>query len=118
MKTMIAVKPMRYGTRRLVPCDSFDVKDNHARLLVAVKKAVERRDVAQVAPPPAVVRQAFAQFDPDRNGTPGGSKAPEKTEELVAARAAYTEKLGKRPFPGWDIGELHRRIAEASEADA
>lgn len=49
--------------------------------------------------------------DQDGDGKPGGSKAPD--EDVAALRVAYADKLGKKPFPGWDANELRKRIADA-----
>lgn len=46
---------------------------------------------------------------------PPPSSAPEPDDDMPALRAAYTEKLGKRPFAGWDAEELKRRMDEADE---
>lgn len=50
-------------------------------------------------------------FDHDGDGAPGGSVAPEKTDDLANLRAEYTEKMGKKPFPGWDADEIRKRMA-------
>lgn len=34
-------------------------------------------------------------------------------DELPALRAEYQEKLGKRPFNGWDADTLREKIADA-----
>lgn len=49
------------------------------------------------------------QLDHDNNGTAGGSKTP--AEDLTALRAEYQEKVGKRPFNGWDAATLREKIA-------
>lgn len=60
---------------------------------------------------PADLAAAFAKFDGDSDGKPGGSKAP--AGDLKDLRAAYKEKMGKRPFSGWDADELQRRMDDA-----
>lgn len=50
-------------------------------------------------------------FDHDGDGKPGGSVAPEPTDDLKTLRASYRELTGKKPFPGWDADELTKRIA-------
>lgn len=53
-------------------------------------------------------------LDHDRDGRPGGSVAPDDPQEaLRAMRAEYQIVMKKRPFPGWDIAELERRMANA-----
>lgn len=63
--------------------------------------------------PPADLVAAVAKMDHDGDGFPGGSKAPPKTDDIKAARSEYEKKMGKRPFPGWDVAELKRRMAAA-----
>lgn len=96
---LIAAKTMRYGTRRLQPGDVFTPKKRHGRLLVLTKKAY---------PAP---EQRPDPFDHDGDGRPGGS--PKPAGELSALRQEYTEKLGKRPFNGWDADTLREKIAAA-----
>lgn len=40
----------------------------------------------------------------------------EPVDELAELRAEYQEKVGKRPYHGWDADELRAKIEEA-EAD-
>lgn len=35
------------------------------------------------------------------------------TDELAELRAEYTEKVGRKPYHGWDADELRQKIAEA-----
>lgn len=114
MVTIEATKRLRYRTRMIVPGEAFQATPGDARLLIAVKKAkTADRVVGEIAAPPKGVADKFKAFDPDGNGDPGGSSKPAPDPELPALRAEYTEKLGRRPFPGWDADELRRRMAEA-----
>lgn len=87
---------------------------------------VDRREVLRLAPDvvwvsdegdlpdvPDDLAEVVAKMDHDGDGLPGGSKAPEHTDELKACRAEYQAKMGKRPFPGWDAAELKRRMGDA-----
>lgn len=38
---------------------------------------------------------------------------PSADDDLVALRAAYQAKVGKRPFMGWDADTLRAKMAEA-----
>lgn len=40
-------------------------------------------------------------------------KQDEPEDEMTALRAQYFEKLGKRPFNGWDADTLREKIADA-----
>ncbi len=50
-------------------------------------------------------------LDHDGDGRKGGSTSP--VTEIKALRTAYFEKMGKRPFSGWDADELQRRMDDA-----
>lgn len=116
---MIAVKPMRYATRRLLPGDEFVATKQHAKILQAIGKATKpRRKIVALPPiPPALKNRAMAvktpvraMRDPDGN-LPDHSKQP--GEDLTALRAEYQAKVGRRPFGGWGAEELRKRMAEA-----
>lgn len=116
MQRLIATKSMRYATRRLQAGDVFEAKPRDARLLIAVKKARAERAPGKIAPPPAELVKKAAKRDPfdhDNNGAPGGSTSGGSGEDMTALRKEYTEKMGKRAFPGWDAAELRRRMAAA-----
>lgn len=51
-------------------------------------------------------------LDHDNDGKPGGSVAPEQTDDLADLRAQYAELFGKRPFMGWDATMLTAKIEE------
>lgn len=54
-------------------------------------------------------------LDHDGDGRKGGSTsaAEDAKAEVQRLRAEYRAKLNKKPFPGWDVDELRRRMAEA-----
>lgn len=56
--------------------------------------------------------QVVDPLDHDGDGKPGGSAAPEHTDELAALRAQYADLYGKRPFMGWDAKTLTAKIDE------
>lgn len=86
---LIATKALRYGTRRLVPGEAFQARnDRDGRLLIAVKKARQ----AEVASPDV-------PSDPEA--------------ELKALRALYEETVGKRPYHAWDTATLREKIDAA-----
>jgi hypothetical protein len=51
---LIAIKPMRYDTRRLLAGDEFEASNSHGRLLVGIRKAIASpyRVPGRVAPIP------------------------------------------------------------------
>lgn len=86
-----AIKDMRYRTRMLRAGEAFEASGPEARLLIAMGSAVQPKAKHRQEPKPE-------------------TEAPDLTD----LRRAYAEKLGKRPFNGWDAAELRRRIADAS----
>lgn len=74
MKRLVALRPMSYLTRRLVPGDAFEASAQHARIFVALKKA--RLEADTEAPPPAVLAAA-AKAAPKKRGRKKASPAAE-----------------------------------------
>lgn len=88
---MIANKDMSYGTRRLKADEGFEANDRaQARLLTALGNArlVEAKPVKKASEKP-------------------------QGDDLADLRAEYTEKVGKRPFGGWNADTLRAKIAAA-----
>lgn len=127
---LIALKPMRYGTRRLLPGDDFEATPAHGRLLVAIRKAADplKREVGRVAAPKASVLQKAAEAtkqegtEPDTTQPPAPAAAEGATtpatlhpagETIDTLRAEYLALVGKKPFNGWDIETLQAKIAQA-----
>lgn len=103
-RTLKALRDMRYGTRRLKAGEEFEASGQHAKVLVAVGRA------AVVAVTPAKpLMESFTQ-----RVTAAKAYDASEADELAAARAEYQEKVGRRPFHGWDAAELRKRIADAS----
>lgn len=140
MVDLIATKRLRYGTRRMKPGEAFEarhVKD--AKLLIAIGKArYATRDAVAVDAPALTIpgnglqmagnhdpdlvdlprgSRVLPQLDHDGDGAPGGS-LKQAGDDIVALRAEYTAKLGKRPFPGWDAETLRTRMAAHLENNA
>lgn len=65
MTRLIAIKPMSYNTRRLVPGDAFEASSPHARVFVALRKA---RPEATTDAPPADVLAAAKKAAPKKRG--------------------------------------------------
>ncbi len=96
---MTAMRPMRYGTRRLQAGDTFKANDVHALLMFKRGQAAYAKPVVKFAQASAVV--------------PDGSIPPAPVDEMTALRAQYTAALGKRPFPGWSADVLREKMAAA-----
>lgn len=106
MKSLIATKRLTYNTRRLLPGDPFEAKDQHARLLIAIKKARPAEMIVPVIAEGRVESVDAVYVD----GT------PLPADDLAAVRAEYERVLGKRPFHGWSVETLRAKIAEAQAA--
>ena len=76
MITLTALKPVTYGPRRFRPGDTFAAQDAHARLLVAVGRAM----VAESLPAAEPARMAAdeAQIATDAPAAPAEAAAPIK----------------------------------------
>lgn len=99
---MRVVKPLKYKTRRLLPGENFRVKsESEARILTHIKRA-ERVDNAN--------RKVALD---DRRAEVGMAPLSKDSEDIAVVRQEYFEKLGRRPFNGWDIPTLREKIAEA-----
>lgn len=71
------------------------------------KLGYERRDMAAA--------EAGGPLEHKSDGQIGGSLNPEASDDLTVLRAEYQEKVGKRPFHGWDEDTLTAKIAEAKD---
>lgn len=85
MPEYIAVRPFKYNSRMLAPGDSVVISRTFGRVFCAQRKV-------KPAPVPVPV---------------------DSEDELKAARAEYKDKLGKRPYSGWDVATLREKIAAA-----
>lgn len=95
-----ATRDFTYSTRRLKAGDVFEVrKPFDAKILVAIKKAKPHREPGKVSAPPANLAAKLPVVD-------------EAGDEMVTLRAEYAERLGKRPFNGWDADTLRAKMAE------
>jgi hypothetical protein len=96
-------RPLRYQTRRLRPGDGFVASDGHARLLIAIKRAIPARPISP--------------FDHDGDGHEGGSlpAAQRVLDDLRAEAEAAGVKVNRR----WGERRLREEIAKAvAEAES
>lgn len=81
-RELVATKPLKYGTRRLLPGDVFEAKKKDAKLLVAIKKARpttgEGRVATALKKPPASLASAVT--------------ASQNTEEKPTRRRRFKRK--------------------------
>ena len=79
-RDLIATRDFSYKTRRLKAGDSFSVPEPVARVLVAIKRAEEKREAGHIAPPPPRVaaRAATATAKPTSSKTTRKRRAPAK----------------------------------------
>jgi hypothetical protein len=66
-------------------------------------------DPPPVVEPPVVVAPPI---DDEDDGPPDNLG-----QQLKAAREEYERVTGKRPFNGWDVAEIHKRIADFKKAN-
>lgn len=108
---LLAVKSLKYNTRRLLPGDEFEVeKPRDARLLLATRR-VRKVEAAPVAPPVEPLVPAPTPVPP-----PVVEAAAPAPEDLSAVRAEYEATVGRKPFHGWNAETLREKIA-AHKAD-
>lgn len=105
-KNLIATKPLKYGTRRLMPGDPFEASARDARLLIAVKKAREgdARETAELPPIPPALKKKVS--------------TPLVDEPLTALRTEYKAIVGRAAYHGWGVDDLKQRIADARAKSA
>lgn len=101
---LIALKPLRYRTRRLMAGDDFDATARDAKVFIGLKWAKPYpREVGKLDPPPVAKVEARK---------PSPAAAVHTDSDLSALRAEYKAKMGKRPFPGWNAETLRAKMNE------
>ncbi len=90
-RRMIVTETLRYGTRMLQAGDKVMLSGPKARFYEALGK------VSSPDGPPQLARRV--------RDVPTG--------DITALRAAYTVKVGKKPYYGWDAATLREKIASA-----
>lgn len=101
--TLIANRPMRYGTRRLLAGDTFECERRHVKALIATKRCTAYdRPLTNIPPIPEQVKAKVAPI------------ASGEQDATTALRAEYQAKFGKRAYHGWDAEELRRRISDTA----
>ena len=106
MIKMKATKNMRYGTRRLMAGDIFEVnKPSDVRVLKAIRKAEEYKE--ELPPIPATLKTAAMSV--------GTVQTDAIDQELKIARADYEDATGKRAFFRWTTAELREKIKEHND---
>lgn len=61
--------------------------------------------------------RVFGKLGYSRSDLAAGEPAPTPaaSDDLSALREQYHTVVGKKPYHGWDAGELRKRIAEAQD---
>lgn len=114
MKTLRAIRPLKYMTRMMVPGEVFEADKRYVPALLATKKAELVREPAAVPPPPpAVAAKIAAAVAPVAAPAPA---APQVDDDLLKARAEYREAFGRMAFHGWDAATLREKIAAAKSS--
>lgn len=107
MPKLVATKGLRYATRRMMAGDEFEASNRDARLLVAIGKARPARVPGTIGAPPVAILQKV------KNGIGQTKSSDGDKDALNKLRADYQMLVGKKPFAGWKVDELQRRIDEA-----
>lgn len=95
---MTATKNLRYATRQLKAGDRFVAPRRDARILAALGRAEYGTRVVEAVDLP---KKAEAPSD----------------DGMKALRDEYQQKMGKRPFNGWDVDELRERMAQQTNRE-
>ena len=130
---LIARKSFLYNTRRLLAGDEFEpVKPIHGKLLIAAKKAREKREAGKLSAPPLIVTNKVSKASRKHKVDPTEQPpavtqpapapepepaAPEAADDMAALRAEYKEKVGRQPFMGWDAETLHAKMTKNEPVD-
>lgn len=114
MTRVIVAKPLRYGTRHLVPGEEIDMKAKDARILLAVKKVKPMTERAPVELPPIPPALASAVSKAAAEPSPPPPIADAPGEDMRALRDEYERVTGKKPFLGWGADELRARMESAA----
>ena len=94
---LVALKPMKYLTRRLQPGDDLTAKNRRDfTLYTAINKAAPPDDPRAVA-----LKSTAAKLENEGDAA------------LALARSHYKEVMGKQPYHGWDIETIREKIAES-----
>lgn len=107
MRTLITVKPHRYGTRHLTAGEEYELPARHALALVAAKKA--RFAAVTSRPPKDPPQPAPVRAPPEPAAEPAVVAAVERNESL----RAEAEQLGIEVDGRWGTIRLQQEIAKA-----
>ena len=133
MKNLIATKRMRYGTRHLQVGDRFEARDNDAKLLIRMKRAVEPvRAPVEVPPMPTKVEAKLAELAPvveapvapvvaavaeaQESVKPWEAAAPVAPLTLLSPldqmRQRYQKETGKKADARWGIARIEQALSD------
>lgn len=132
---LIALKPLRYKTRRLLAGDEFDAPERDAKVLIAVKRArdpADRRPGKLPPPPPEVIAAVPEVAAEPLEAAPAGKADhvemdaapvvdhpepldPDAEKDRLRADA---EALGIDVDGRWGVARLHEEIATAKVSAA
>lgn len=128
MKNLIATKRMRYGTRHLQVGDRFEARDNDAKLLIRMKRAVEPvRAPVELPPMPAKVEAKLAELAPvveapvapvvaQESVKPWEAAAPVAPLTLLSPldqmRQRYQKETGKKADARWGIARIEQALSD------
>jgi hypothetical protein len=109
MRTLITVKPHRYGTRHLTAGEEYELPARHALALVAAKKARFAADTSRSPKVPPQSAPVRAPPEPAAAPEPTVVAAVERMESL----RAEAERLGIEVDGRWGVPRLQHEIETA-----
>jgi hypothetical protein len=104
MRSLMAIKPHKYGTRHLTAGEEYEVPVRHAIALVAGRKAKFVPDKPVRA---AKVEQKFVSDSDDSIG------GPATTEAAIDSLRVEATQLGIDVDGRWGVARLQHEIAQA-----
>lgn len=109
---LVATRQMMYATRRLVAGQPFEASPRDAKILKALKRAVdapaEEPPKPQAPPPPSPP-------EPQPTVTDSSDEPTRQPDEIDGLRAAYETRFGKAPDRRWGAARLKEELAKPVE---
>jgi hypothetical protein len=103
-RTLMAIKPHKYGTRHLTAGDEYEVPPRHAIALVAARKARFADNL-----PPRIKPVIAPQPEPEPEPEP----AAETTNHAIDRLRLEATQLGINVDGRWGVARLQHEIAQA-----
>jgi hypothetical protein len=104
VRTLMAIKPHKYGTRHLTAGEEYEVPSKHAVALVAARKAKFAEDKKSArSPEKPAVEPVVPRFEPE----------PETFEANIDSLRLQATQLGINVDGRWGVARLQHEIDQA-----